>query len=53
VAGPTSRFDEEAVAHHLALLKSVSTEVTRQLGGMTQSRGSTGRSGTSSRVRAD
>ena len=53
VAGPTSRFDDEAVAHHLELLKSVSAELTRQLGGTLESQASTRRPSTSSRVRAD
>ncbi|WP_262272639.1 IclR family transcriptional regulator [Microvirga yunnanensis] len=53
VAGPTSRFDERAVAHHFELLRSVSTELTRHLGGTPASQASTRRPGTSSRVRAD
>ncbi len=53
VAGPTSRFDDEAVAHHLELLKSVSAELTRQLGGTPESQASTRRPSTSFRVRAD
>jgi hypothetical protein len=53
VAGPTSRFDDEAVAHHLELLRSISAELTRQLGGTPASQASIRRPGTSSRVRAD
>ncbi|KAB0269460.1 IclR family transcriptional regulator [Microvirga brassicacearum] len=43
VTGPTSRFDEAAVARHLEPLKTIANELTRQLGGKTDNQNSTHR----------
>ncbi|RDI59755.1 IclR family transcriptional regulator [Microvirga subterranea] len=40
VTGPKSRFDDEAIARHLEPLRSIASELTRQLGGKTEEQNS-------------
>lgn len=50
VAGPTGRIDAHAVARHLEPLRSIADELTRQLGGKTESHHSTRRLRASTRA---